>query len=211
MEKSIRPEDIAAMERVKRINFTNSVSGLKGAILIGTQGHRGTANLAMFNSVVHLGGSPHLLGFVLRPLTVPRHTYHNIKAKGYFTINLVHEGILKAAHQSSANYSEGISEFETCGLTPQYEETHPAPYVRECHIKIGLAYEEEHLIRANDTLFVVGRVVEILVPEAALQPSGHVDPAAFDIVAVAGLDSYYRAEPLVQLGYARPGQEPKEG
>ncbi len=210
MEKRITPADIAAMERIERINFTNSVSGLKGASLIGTRGHRGTPNVAMFNSVIHLGGSPHLLGFVIRPLSVPRHTYHNIKAKGYFTVNLVHEGILKAAHQTSANYAEGISEFEPCGLTPQYGEAHPAPYVQESRIKIGLSYEEEHLIRANDTILMVGRVVEILLLEAALQPSGHVDPAAYDSIAVAGLDQYYHAEPFLRLAYARPGQEPEK-
>lgn len=204
MEKRITPGAIDAMDRIQRINFTNSVSGIKGAHLIGTAGHRGVLNLGVFNSVVHIGGHPHLLGFILRPLTVPRHTYHNIKAKGYFTLNQIHEDILPKAHQASANYAAGVSEFEACGLSPQFTAAHPAPYVGECRLKIGCAFEEEHHIRANDTLLIVGRVVEILVPSDAVTDSGHIDPSAFGTVAVAGLDTYYRPERIARLPYARP-------
>jgi len=198
------------MERVQRINFMNTVSGFRGATLIGTLSHRGIPNLAMFNSLIHIGASPPLLGFMIRPLTVPRHTYHNIKAKRHFTINLVHAEIVRAAHQTSANYAAGVSEFDACGLTPHYTDAHPAPYVGESRIRIGLKYAEEHIIHANDSILLVGEVVELFVPENAIGPKGHINLEDYGAVAVAGLDTYYRTERLSRLDYARPGTEPGE-
>lgn len=59
MEKRIYPKEISATDRISRISFLNAVSGLKGAGLIGTPGHRGTPDLAIFNSLLHLsGGDP---------------------------------------------------------------------------------------------------------------------------------------------------------
>ena len=60
-------EDIFKIDRIKRLNLINSVSGIKSANLIGTQSSDGYSNLAVFSSVVHLGSNPAYLGFVLRP------------------------------------------------------------------------------------------------------------------------------------------------
>lgn len=200
--------DILQMERFFRMHFVNTVSGYKSAHLIGTLGHRGTTNLGIFNSLIHLGASPPLLGFSIRPLTVPRHTYHNILAKRFFTVNHVNEDILPAAHQTSANYSEDVSEFEACGLTPWYSEQIGAPYVAESKIGIGLEFIEEHHIRANGTILIVGKVVEIFVPEQIVEPSGHIDLPRANSVAAAGLDTYYTGAPLGRMAYARPGKKP---
>lgn len=210
MEKRITPDAIRAMERIERINFMNTVSGFRGATLIGTLSHRGVPNLAMFNSLVHIGATPPLLGFIIRPLTVPRHTYHNIKAKRYFTANLVHQEIVRAAHQTSANYATGVSEFDACGLTPRYTEAHPAPYVEESRIRIGLKYAEEHVIQANESILLVGEVVELFVPAESVGPKGHLNLSDYKMIAVAGLDTYYYPERLCRLDYARPGREPSE-
>ncbi len=194
------------MERIPRLNFFNAVSGLKSANLIGTISQEGITNLALFNSIVHIGSDPALLGFIMRPLTVPRHTYANIKASGFYTINLVHEAIHVQAHQCSAKYPEGTSEFEATGLTPFISETHPAPYVQESFIRIGLQFEEEHHIKANGTILIIGRAVEIRLPEGAVSKEGHLNLEAFHTIAVSGLDAYYRVEPLGRLPYARPDQ-----
>ncbi|MDX1666162.1 MAG: flavin reductase [Saprospiraceae bacterium] len=204
MEKRIGSGDIRDMDRFYRMNLINTLSGYKPAMLVGTTGHRGTANLGLFSSIIHISAHPPLLGFHIRQLTVPRHTYHNIRAKGYFTLNHIHSGMLEAAHQASANYAEAVSEFEACGLSPQYSEDHPAPYVLESRIKIGLKYEEEHRIHANGSLLVVGKVVEILASEEALDDSGHWKLQEQDSLAAAGLDTYYKGVLHKRLPYARP-------
>jgi flavin reductase (DIM6/NTAB) family NADH-FMN oxidoreductase RutF len=210
MDQHYLSEDLQAMPRVRRIHFVNTLLGYRGAHLIGTESHRGVPNLALFNSVVHIGASPAVLGFFIRPLTIPRHTYHNIKAKGHFTINVINEDIFPAAHQTSADYPEGVSEFEVCGLTPWYSEAIAAPYVAECAIKIGLRYLEEHWIKANETILIVGEVVEIFLPDGVVEESGHVSHEALGTTAVLGLDTYYAGKRLARLAYARPGEPPRE-
>ena len=202
-------QDILQMDRLFRMNFVNTFSGYKSVNLIGTLGHRGIPNLSIFNSIVHLGASPPLLGFIIRPLTVPRHTYHNILAKRFFTINQVSKQIIPAAHQTSANYPENISEFEACGLSPWYSESNPAPYVEESNIRIGLEFVEEHHIRANGNIMIVGKVLEVFLPESIIEETGHLDLDAAGSVAVAGLDTYFTATRIGRLAYARPGEEPK--
>lgn len=204
METRKTAADFAEMARVPRLHFFNTLSGFKMPVLIGTIDERGHTNLAIFNSLVHISSFPPMLGFMIRPLTVPRHTYHNIKSRGSFTINMVHGAILEQAHQTSADYPWRKSEFEACGLTPVFQEGIAAPYVGESRVRLGLVFEEEHHIRANGNILIVGRVEEMYYPEEAVSESGHFNPDACDLYAVAGVDSYYRATLTERKGYARP-------
>ncbi|PTL98815.1 MAG: flavin oxidoreductase, partial [Candidatus Arcticimaribacter sp.] len=65
--KHFSKEAIGAMPSIYRLNMINSCTGYKSANLIGTQSKEGNTNLAVFNSVVHLGSNPPLIGFILRP------------------------------------------------------------------------------------------------------------------------------------------------
>ncbi len=79
-----RPE-IEKMGRIERLNLVNSCTGYKSANLIASISNDGKTNVAIFSSVTHLGSDPALIGFILRPTTVPRNTYKNIKEYGYFS------------------------------------------------------------------------------------------------------------------------------
>ncbi|OAV45779.1 flavin reductase family protein [Lewinella sp. 4G2] len=198
-------EDILAQESMYRRHFMNSLPGPRGVHLVGTKGYRGQENLGVFSSFVHISASsPPLLGFIMRPLTVPRHTYHHIKASGEFTINTIHPAILEQAHQTSANYPLGESEFAATGLTPLYSERCKAPYVEEANVKIGLTFEEEHKITGIETYFIVGRVQEIFLPDDAVAETGHVDHSLLETMTVAGLDTYHEVGMGRRFGYARP-------
>ncbi len=209
MEQHYTRSDIDAMDRFFRANFINGLSGIRTVHLIGTKGLRGQLNLAIFNTVIHVGANPPLLGFLVRPLTVPRHTYHHIKATRVFTLNQVHEAILSQAHQTSAGYALAESEFEACGLVPWYSARHEAPYVAESRIKVGLRYVEEHNIQANGTLLLVGQVEEVWLPRGLIMADGHFDPEKWDSLGVAGLENYYRSQWIRQMAYARPGDHPQ--
>ncbi len=208
MPQHLYPEDLRNMDRAPRLRLFNALSGFSSPVMVGTLGHRGAANIGLFSSLVHLSVNPPCMGFVIRPLTVPRHTYHNIKAKGYFTVNHAQEDTLQRAHQTSANYPEDISEFDACGLEAEYTERVPAPYVAESGIKLGLQFVEEHLIRINGNIFMVGKVVEIILPEGSFDRDGRIDLAAAGILTVAGLDQYCSAQHLAWLDYARPDTSP---
>ena len=73
---------IADLNTRYRNNLINSISGYKSANLIGSISENGTTNLAVFNSIIHLGSNPALLGFILRPTTVPRNSFSNMKKTG---------------------------------------------------------------------------------------------------------------------------------
>lgn len=188
-----------------RRHFMNTLPGPRGVHMVGTKGYRGVENIGVFSSFVHISASaPPLLGFIMRPLTVPRDTYHNIKANKWFTINTLHPSFLEKAHQTSANYPTGTSEFAATGLSPEYSDLCLAPYVSESQVKIGLTFEEEHKISGIETFFIVGRVQEIFLPDEAVASTGHVDHELLQTMSVAGLDHYHKVGKGTRMPYARP-------
>lgn len=206
----ITQENILAFEKLYRINFVNSLSGFKSANLIGTISKEGKTNLAIFSSVIHVGANPPLIGMLVRPTSVPRHTYANIKETGFFTINHISKEIYKQAHQTSARYDYEVSEFDECGLTPEHGTTIKAPYVKESKIKIGCRFVEEHLIKTNDTIFIVGEILEVIIPNDVLLNGGFVDIEKAGTIAISALDSYHDTKRIARLSYAKPGVKPKE-
>ncbi len=181
----------------------NQLEGLRSPVLVGTQNGAGIHNLAVFSSVTHVGARPPLVGMVFRPLTVERDTYQNLKETGFYTINHIPSAILKAAHQTSAKYPSEKSEFEAVGLTPEASKE-AAPYVKEASISMLLQFEEEHLIKANDTIFLVGAVKELRLPEPAVFGNETVDWAELNGLVVSGLYDYHKVDHLKKLAYAKP-------
>ena len=96
----ISKENFSTWNKIPKINLINSCMGYKSANLIGTQSKDGSTNLAIFSSVTHLGSDPALLGFIVRPTTVPRHTYANIKETEYLTVNSITETMIEEAHHT---------------------------------------------------------------------------------------------------------------
>ncbi|MDX1617315.1 MAG: flavin reductase [Balneolaceae bacterium] len=205
--KQITRDDIEAMDRVPRLKLVNALPGFKSANLVGTVSGDGTENLAIFSSVIHLGSDPPLLGCIIRPRTVARHTYDNLTATGWYTVNQVHAEIVEKAHRTSGNYREEFSEFEICGLTPWYSEACTAPYVREARIRIGLKPVEEHRIETNGTILLAGSVEEVWLPESILREDGAADIEAAGTVTISGLENYHTTERLSRHGYVRVDEE----
>ena len=203
-------ENILALEKHYRTNLVNSLIGFKSANLIGTISKEGKTNLAIFSSVIHVGANPPLMGFLMRPVSVERHTYSNIKETGCFTINHINKEIYKQAHQTSGRYDKNVSEFDACGLTPEYTETIKAPYVKESTIKIGLRFVEGQEIKSNGTIFIVGEIVEIILPDDVVAMDGYIDIEKAGTIAISGLDGYHETKRIARLSYAKPGVEPKE-
>ena len=199
--------DIDGFEKIFRLNLVNGLPGFKPANLVGTVAPDGATNLAVFSSATHLGSAPPLLGLVTRPTTVPRHTYHNLKTSGYYTLNHVPVALAAAAHYTSADFPDAVSEFEACGFTAAYRDGFPAPYVAESPLSIGLRLLEEHHI-SNGTVLLVGAVEHVYLREEGLRDDGTLDLAALGAACISGLDGYHAVAPPVRFGYARVGQPP---
>lgn len=199
-------EALQVMEPRRRAQLVNALSGPKPANVIGTQDEEGCANLAIITSVVHLGSDPALLGHVMRP-PVPRErgsqSYHNLKATGQYTLNHVQIGWHEAAHQTSARYADGESEFEAVGLTPTHRCGFEAPAVAEAAVRVGLEFVEE-LALPNGCRFIVGAIRWATFPEKAWAADGALDLAHLGAVAVTGLDGYHGLVPVARLSYAKP-------
>jgi len=197
---------IGTFETLYRRNLMNTLIGFKNANLVATKSKDGTENLAIFNSLVHIGANPPHIGFVMRPTTVERHTYDNIHETGYYTFNHVHTSFVEKAHQTSAKYPRNVSEFEACGFTPLYQNDFFAPYVQESHIRIGMKFVEEIFIKTNEVYLIIGEVQEFFVQEDCIRPDGFIDLAKAGTAVVSGLDGYYEACEIARFSYARPNQ-----
>ncbi len=206
MDKMIRlnAQELDSLPKQYRTNLINGLSGYKSALLIGTTNAQQQHNLAIFSNVVHIGANPPLMGFIHRPVSVEKHTYENIKSTGCFTINHVPESMYKNAHQTSARYDRETSEFDACGFTPELKGNLIAPYVAESYVQIGLTLEEEIKITSNDTLLLVGSIKEIYLAPGIIDEEGYIELAKANTILVQGLETYYSANYIERLPYAKP-------
>lgn len=207
--KQIDSTDINAMEQRFRAHFINSLSGFKSANLVGTVDANGVSNLAIVSSVFHLGATPPLVGLIIRPDTVPRGTLANIQSTECYTLNHVNSAIWQQAHQSSARYATGVSEFKQTGLSETYVEGICAPFVEQSHLRYALKLREVQPLAINGTILVIGEVIHIQLPHTAIQQDGYIDIESLDTITISGLDSYHRTQSMGRLTYAKPDKLPQ--
>ncbi len=197
-------EDINNLSKIPRINLINSCSGYKSANLIGSISKDGIHNVGVFSSVTHLGSNPPVLGFILRPTTVPRDTYKNIKETGFFTLNHVHADILEDAHHTSAKYKEEISEFDMTNLETEFKDDFLPPFVKDCPVQIAMKYVEEYHIKKNNVLHIIAEIQGIYVNDDLLEEDGFINLSKGNIAAINGLDAYAVAKNNTRFSYQRP-------
>ena len=202
--KKIEKAAFADLNKRFRTNFINSLSGFKSVNLVGTKSESKGLNLSIISSIIHLGADPALMGFIMRPAKVPRHTYENIIETGSYTFNHILPEFFKQAHQTAARYPEMVSEFEAVGLTPEFCGDFYAPYVKESRIKIGLNFLEAVPIKQNGTILIIGEVTEVFFPEDCQLEDGFLDLEKAGSITCAGLDSYHTTQKLARLNYAKP-------
>jgi flavin reductase (DIM6/NTAB) family NADH-FMN oxidoreductase RutF len=205
---SIKSDDISEMEKQYRVSLINSLVGFRSLNLLGTCNDDGVTNLCLVSSVFHLGANPPLLGLVIRPEREHNDTLRNIRATGQYTLNNVLPEWYMQAHQTSASYPSGVSEFYTCGLKKQYINGFSAPFVGQSTIRIGLELHEFIDMEINGTTIVIGEIVQILTDDDMIADDGTVDHVRAGTMTVAGLDSYFLPLPVGRLAYAKPGVEP---
>jgi len=197
-------EDLNGMPHLYRINLINSCSGYKSANLVGTISAEGITNVAIFSSITHIGSNPALLGFFLRPITVIRNTYNNIKENGIFTINHIHDAILEDAHHTSAKYDASQSEFDMTNLEEEFKNSFLAPFVKGSPVQMAMTYVEEYNIKSNDTILLIGEIKDLYVYNSLLQNDGFLHLSEGKIAAINGLNGYSIPKLKTRLNYQRP-------
>lgn len=197
-------DDIQDLDKIYKINLINSCSGFKSANLLGSISSQGVANVAVFSSVTHLGSNPPTLGFILRPTTVPRDTYKNIKESGVFTINHIYEDIIDDAHHTSAKYPENVSEFDVTKLEDEYKGDFKAPFVKGSPVQMSMKFIEEVYVSSNDVMLIVAQIQELYIHDNLLQKDGLINLSEGNIATINGLDTYAIPKFKKQLSYQRP-------
>lgn len=209
-DAAVSANEIENFEKIYRANFGNSLSGYKSAVLIGSKSVDGLDNLAIFNSLVHIGSNPPMLGFIQRPITVPRHTYKNIKETGHFTINHIPLDMAEAAHHTSASYPEDVSEFEKAGFSIQQRDGVQAPFVKGSPLQLSMTFKNEYVIEENGTILIIGAVEKVYYREDMLHDDGFLQLDKGDICTINSLDGYASAKLEKRYSYARPDQQSEE-
>ncbi len=206
----ITREDLNDMEKRYRAKLINSLSGFKSVGLIGSVDKEGKDNLAIFSSGFHLGADPALMGIIIRPASVPRHTYENILETKFYTFNHINENIVKEAHQTSARYDREQSEFDIANLNREYLNNSKVPFVKESRLKFLLNYREHHELKINNTIMVIGEIVYINCEDKVLREDGSLNIENSGSLTTSGLDCYHRTEEVVRLSYAKTDKELEE-
>ena len=196
--------DIDQMDKIFRLNLINSCTGYKSANLIGTQSAEGKTNLAVFSSITHLGSNPPLIGFVLRPTTVPRDSYRNIKSSSFFTVNHIHHSTVADAHHTSAKYPEDVSEFSKTDFEAEYLDDFEAPFVKNAKVRLACRFLNEYPIKENNTLLLVSDILAIHVEDGIMESDGWLNLQQAGSVTINGLDGYAKAEFIERFPYAKP-------
>lgn len=205
-QKQITYEQIMNMEKQERVHFVNSLGGFKSICLIGTQNKIGQTNLAILDSILHIGSNPPLFGMIFRPGVVERHTLENILETGFYTINHINENIFKQAHQTSARYDRTISEFDVTDLNSEYKNEFFAPFVEESQVQLAMEFKEKIILNINNTILVIGEVKAVYFPENCLQKDGFLDIEKAESITCSGLDSYHKTTKIDRLSYAKPNK-----
>lgn len=203
----INKDQIEQLEKQKRVHLINSLGGFKSVSLVGTSDGNGNENLAIFSSFFHIGANPPLIGMIFRPSPPERDTMRNIIDTGFFTINHINESIYKQAHQTSARYDNGISEFDVTNLKSEYKNEFHAPFVAESNVQLGVEFKEKIDISINSTTMIIGEITQIYIPENCLLKDGFIDLEKANTITCSGLDSYHKTIQLDRLSYAKPDKE----
>ena len=191
------------MDKVYRLNLINSCTGYKSANLIATKSIEGDLNVAIFSSITHLGSNPAMLGFIVRPTTVPRDTYKNIRETLYFSVNHVSVEIIADAHHTSAAYDAGISEFEKTNLKSEFKDGIETPFVSGAPVQLLCKYLNEYPIEENGTIHIIASIEAVFYMDDLAHEDGWLQLDRGNVVAINGLDGY--CLPILQdrLKYAR--------
>jgi flavin reductase (DIM6/NTAB) family NADH-FMN oxidoreductase RutF len=207
MQTFIDTTTLLQMEQRKRAMLINSIGGFKFVSLIGSIDENKNTNLAIFSSLFHLGANPALIGFIVRPDSVDRHTLSNIMATKVYTINHINKNICKQAHQTSARYEKEVSEFDATGLTALFKNDFIAPYVNESAIQLGVVFKERIDLIINGTILIIGEIKQLYYPQDCICEDGFVDIEKANSITCSGLDSYHSTSRIGRLSYAKPDEE----
>jgi flavin reductase (DIM6/NTAB) family NADH-FMN oxidoreductase RutF len=198
-------EKIAGMDSTFRRNFMNTLSGPKPCWLMGSLNEHNQPNFGLFSNVVHLSAQPPCMGVVFRPLTVPRHSYHNLHTRGFVSLNLVTTSLLPQAHLFSANWPDDGSEIKHIGLETEWAPGNvTVPLAKKSPVQILVSPGESMILDVSKTVFQVLHIHWVRLHPELLSDDGLIDMPQADAIASLGLDAYLSVRAQARFVHAKP-------
>lgn len=194
----MRTFELAGMPIPKRHGLLLGAVGPRPVAFASTVDAAGRPNLSPFSFFNCFGSNPPIL--IFSPArrgrdNTTKHTLHNVGAVPEVVINVVTFGMVQQANVSSAEYPEGVSEFEKAGFTPLASDrvkpfrVKESPVQMECVVKQVIATGTEG---AAGNL-IICEVVLMHVHESVLNEHGTIDQRKIDLVGRMGGHFYCRA------------------
>lgn len=176
--------------------------------LAGTIDAEGRPNLSPFSFFNAFGANPPVVAFspAYRGTDgTPKHSFLNVKETGEFTISVVSYAMLEQMNLASAEYPEGVDEYEKAGfskLPSRYVRPFgvaQSPMVMECkllhHIDFGALPAGGNML--------IGQVVMFHIRESVFEGK-YPTPDRLDLVARMGGPYYCRARGSAVFSLAKP-------
>ncbi|HMP68519.1 MAG TPA: flavin reductase family protein [Pirellulaceae bacterium] len=165
---------------------------------VSTISHDGNLNLAPFSYFNGVCSKPAALSFssVNRADGSKKDTVVNIEATRHFVVNAVSYTQAVKMHQTSAEFSADVSEFEEVGLTPVPSMRISPPRVAESPIQFEC--ELLQIVPIGHGPFaanlVIGKIVLIHLAEDVLDSSGKIQPDRFGAIGRMGGLQYCKTD-----------------
>jgi flavin reductase (DIM6/NTAB) family NADH-FMN oxidoreductase RutF len=177
---------------------------------VSTQDLQGRTNLAPFSFFNGVGSEPLTLMFAISRKSdlTKKHTLRNIEATREFVVNIVSSTQREAMHQTSADYPDGVSEFDAVGLQPIPSLHVKPPRVGgskiqfECILERIVDLGDRHPVRPGTSTIVIGEVVCIHADPAIFE-GPYIDVKKLDPVARLGGRNYTGVGPITNLPAAK--------
>lgn len=192
--------------------FLLSSVGPRPIALASTINEKGVPNLAPFSFFNVFSANPPIM--IFSPArrgtdSSTKHTYENAKQVNEVVINIVDYDMVHQMVLTSANFPEGVSEFEKAGFTPIASEVIKPMRVKESPVqfecKITRVIELGDGPASGNLIFA--EVVKFHVKEEILNDLGKIDPKKIDLVGRAGGNYYARTFGNSLFEISRPNDD----
>ena len=192
--------------------FLLSSVGPRPIAFASTINEQGVPNLAPFSFFNVFSANPPIM--IFSPArrgtnSSTKHTYENAKKVKEVVINIVDYDMVQQMVLTSANFPEGVSEFEKAGFTPIASEVVKPMRVKESPVqfecKITRIIELGDGPASGNLIFA--EVLKIHVKEEVLNEMGKIDPEKINLVGRAGGNFYARAFGNSLFEISRPNDD----
>ncbi len=182
--------------------------GPRPIALVSTLSAGGIPNLSPFSFFNAFGANPPTIAFSasrrVRDNTT-KHTYENIVANGECVVQTVTHSIVEQVNLASAEYGEGINEFEKSGLTIVPSDIVAPPRVNESpfQMECKLTQMVELGTEGGAGNLAICEVVRFHISDDILT-NGRIDPRKLDAVARMGGNFYAHASESALFELPKP-------